>query len=931
MNIHRLAFDGNLEGIRQLIASSPDQVNAILELTDKDKAHRITPIFLAAIQGHRKIIKLLLDNKADTEWPDETDHLIDWVDHGRSQEWAQKKDDILPLFLNRDKFKEMKTKDLRFEDYKIIDNEIKDLLKVNDFHLKDALYCERGYYVFLGERGSLERIQEALNTDASRQIQEAILTGALSGSRTEVLKLLHQNKVNLAATLTTGNYKDYSPSFYAAGKGQIELLKILHECGVNLSESIKSGQFSGITPAFTAAVADQVEVLKFLQSIGVNLEEPLKEGEHAGTTLASIASENGQINTLKFLMESGFTSLGIVYDDVRDCENPLFRAALGGQVKVLEHLKSEGLYKRFMPSVTPESEKIVMETYRKVRLPTQQESAAIVCRKLREDRNWFTLYPSYFLEYMKEIPVSVWIENGNFGELIQLFDLYKSKGGNRNDWIEEVVVNLINLKRDFDVHQALPYLEQSSIETLKEAVAPGKPLLQLLQWVSKSENIIKKAKLDQLQQWISGVSKQTSQDGEFWSSAKQSFQDIHEKIKTAPKKSGLKGKGKGKQKTKQDPLESLWKKFDQKIKDSVIPKEVIDRTIDMKVEEWERIYEKYCNNLDDQINEFKETATRECPEELAKRMTEKASQIAIESVNRLSPLILSIDEAKDKSASILALSQLNEQLTRIQKRLEQRLEEWKEAAEKELSTLNEELQRSLSALKANSEFQHKKTAMKDEELVLDLKDFEQIKDSLEERAKSIWNERRNAVEKASSIEELNNIKAQYDEALKESRRKVMATTLPSILAEMPSREPRSLVYLEQRNEALIKENNAYRKKIEQLEKKVMSRPRSPDKIVPVIEKPVRDQLIDKLLPFAPFSKEVRIALKHIQKEGAILSSVKKMVKFLDLFGIAYNRTTGSHNIYTDGNWEIVIANHEGESKPEEVEDVLKVVLNKLSK
>ena len=51
MKIHKASFLGHIENINKILKNHPNAINHVLEIKALDKVYRITPIFLAAING----------------------------------------------------------------------------------------------------------------------------------------------------------------------------------------------------------------------------------------------------------------------------------------------------------------------------------------------------------------------------------------------------------------------------------------------------------------------------------------------------------------------------------------------------------------------------------------------------------------------------------------------------------------------------------------------------------------------------------------------------------------------------------------------------------------------------------------------------------------------------------------------------------------
>lgn len=1025
MNIHNLAFFGDVKAISNLLNSSPEQANQFLI----ENGRRITPIFLAAVQGHIEVVRLLLKHNAQTEWPDETERFIDWVSFSPTSE----KFNILALLAKEGKIKELKPLEKGYSECKLIVLQIQHLLIKTGFQSTTSPFTPRDYHVYMGELGSLSHIQSLLDDQPDPNYVEGLLEGALSGSRMDVLDLLYKNHVDLSSRFTSGQFVSQTIAYHAAWKDKVEVLRFLHKAGVNVNEPLKDGY----TPAIAAIIYDRVSVLSFfleakvdltqtlttredygctlahlairservralnmLKKAGLNLGDPAKEGPYLGQTPAHLAVQNGNLSQIIVLHELGVNlsepiKEGVYAQDsivraaylrghshilrylqsigmnVEDCiikrfksqddtlafleagkgavdalkclyeiginllipnkggyfknANPLFIAAFGEQIAVLEFFKSELLFKKCFPAGISKEVKLKAErTYNKVTPLTPQETVALLYRKAIDHQEWFKIYRSEFFEYINHIPISIWVELGSWRQLKEIFDLYMAQGGERHDWLARAAVRYINHpKPDFEIEESIA---KCSIDQLKGASRPGEPLLKLLKCVSTSDTVYSRSQVGPLEQWIKAVLKQTCTDERFWTEAKSCFEKIHSNLEPA----------KNKRKAPQDIFKKLWREFDTKILDSVTSPEELEGIFHIKTKESKEAVDALLKGLNQTISATLLPWSLKPPfDPLEGNVQEieafkaRVNQLAVQWMLKWAQLNQSFRDREMQCEGIQKQSQLKITLDEIHSDKMQKAALMKDQLIREIGKLEEELKSSLSDLKMERDYRTQQIEMLAEELVLDLSDVEKIKTSIEERGRKLWEERQNALLKAPSTEELQSIKSTFDAKLETSKAQIMASLSPATQTEVSSRDLRSNAYLMQRNEALLSENKQLRKQVEQYEKKTADRPKSPEKTVPLIEKKLQVQLIEKLRPFA-FSRDIKTALDMIEKEGDILTTVDEMVKFLSIFGIEYKRTTGSHKTYNSGKVNVLISNHENESAPEEVKEVLQAVLDKLN-
>lgn len=773
-------------------------------------------------------------------------------------------------------------------------------------------------------------LNQPVPTGGSKMETPAFIAARIG--KVDALRVLFEVGVDPLEPLMEGEFKGVTLAYFAAFHGRVDVLKLLHERKISLSDPLKSGKFLGTTPAFVAASFNKSEVIEYLGSVGVNLSESLKATDRLGDTCAFVASTQGFVEVLKVLKKYNVDLTQKKAEGRSKGIDILFNAALINNREVLEYLKSEGLFHWSSPPNTDKMSRVTaFKNFRAVQPLTDRESAVLLRRKLEEDPDWFYVYRKAFFQFIDVIPISVWVDVCSWNELKKIDQLYQDQGGERKDWLLAIAIESINnSKEDLKVQEMFSFRSINSIENLKAVIRPGQPLIQLLQRVIDSDSILNNSNLRQLNEWINGVLKQTLNDEECWTRAKSLFEEIHDRIKAKPSKKLSRGKGKGKQKPAQDSFKKLWLHFDQKIQDSTTPQEELHRTLHRKIQESESFFEEWIKQLDLQhtliIKQIdpSQSSTKGIEQALI-GFNDKVNQLFSNLKQELAIITKGCIRQQNSCADIKQQSKLIENLDAIHVGNMEKAREMHGTFLTEVARLEAELKKTVENLQLKRDFKIQKKIMADEVFQTYLSEVEKLKNSLIEKGNKLMTESQNQANAATTNLQLNSIREEFQMKLQELMRLGGYSQ-----TEMQARSQRSQEYFSTRNELLKKENKKLTKQIELLEKKLSERPRSPDKIIPIIEKSNRDVLIEKLRPLAAISKRFKRALDMIEVEGKILSSVGDMVKFLALFKIEWAHTVGSHKKFSDQKLNVLISNHDRESKPEEIEEVLKAVLSKLS-
>lgn len=575
-------------------------------------------------------------------------------------------------------------------------------------------------------------------------------------------------------------------------------------------------------------------------------------------------------------------------------------------------------------------------------------------REVDNGERWFKENPNIF-EKMMEYPMlfrsqgKMIIEN-----LVPLYRLYLQICPKKTNWIVKAIIHYVNeggLSKEV-MKQALSCLDKDNLnlEALKRTIRPGEDLLALLERVEMlAGNIGNQRHL--LIEWANAILEQSCDDDLYWNKAYQSFKLIASKVPPSLRKR----KKRKKTKSFQQVFQPVGNQFLQKINETNNSEQALAKMIQKKRDEvrlqlvstfevplqlsraqYDEILQMHVDcdfqatlpelyeslEAEERINALGSlkdiilavpSTMEDCAALFAKEL------IKLEGIKKASHLTLQLtgmesrvlEEAKSKSAEIIVRVEL------VRKALLEKIDlirterEFQKEKGRLLSLNQESHTRTFALLIADQTLGEDRWRGERMRSLDQAKDPESLKKA-ERKAQKLWN--RSGQHFAAAI---------HSEAEKR-------------LPKIETREVRIIKHQQQEIEKLkemVKKQDQVKTTLEQEVEYFRARAQHPDlleKKAPVLEKPVREQLCEKLRRLSRFSPECKEALSMIDQEGKILSDVSDIVKFLGLFKIEYKRTKGNHKIFENGPIMVVNSNHGNESEPEEVKDALNAVLQLIS-
>ena len=144
--------------------------------------------------------------------------------------------------------------------------------------------------------------------------------------------------VGAGARLNRGNAQSFSdplPFLQATIFGNAELLKLMVSKGADSRCKIihRAGQ-EGLTAQYAAVIKDNLDTLRYLDSIGLSCK-----AKDASTSLLAHAAMFGAYNCFMYIIDHG----GDPHETYPDGANLMHRAAVGGNLKIIQHLESQGI------------------------------------------------------------------------------------------------------------------------------------------------------------------------------------------------------------------------------------------------------------------------------------------------------------------------------------------------------------------------------------------------------------------------------------------------------------------------------------------------------------------------------------------------------------------------------------------------------------
>lgn len=562
-----------------------------------------------------------------------------------------------------------------------------------------------------------------------------------------------------------------------------------------------------------------------------------------------------------------------------------------------------------------------------------------LARELDNGKEWFKANQEPFVEIMEM--ENLFNDQGKWPgwkPVLALYEEYLTVKQGIKDWHSRAIVAYVNqnhkLPHDplLEVVLGIVIKDGCDLNFLKRAVQPGQSLIDLLIQVEALAPSLSNNKFQLIFDWANIILKRSSNNAQFWQQAYDSFRSIVEKL---PKpKSG-----------RHVSFDDVWRKFKARIELSTSPEKILQLMIERKCAEV-RIQigsaflkpVKSCENLLEKFLEIEDGADF--------KAEKKAASSAIETIFKTANAEIKII-VSNVSEQVAALSEIT-QATELQKRLHDiaanasKLAENKASElEKNVHEIGEKCFEKIRGLKKELEFRalqnelldlpRPESAVKElEAIVLRQKKWEKTREDLH----------RAAIGKATTKDQLKGIQAGFENDWAENGLELFARVGMLVQDKLPVKETRETRIIKHQQDELEKLREKLKKKKEskahlrsenELLKQRLDKIATLETKEIVVEKPVQLLLIEKLRALSAFSPNALQALPMIEMEGKILRSIPDIVKFLALFHLKYVRTRGSHKIYSDGKEEVVISNHEGESKPEEVKEALEVVLRVISK
>lgn len=1002
MNIHQAVISGNNDLVKQILANDPAQVNQILELKGKSTIRKVTPIFLAAIAGQIETLKLLLDNNASLEIPESGENLFEWAllsnarrkvckivashfphAHGfvqettliRMQTMMSGVHDLLKTYgvvsgvdqsginyyLWLGETASVKEIEARLQD----ENEDHDLLGI--------------YLGALAQQN--QPVLDFLFTTYGCDQDTTVPSGPLSGLNSvglaayagysKVLPALKKLECDFFSSFGDGPNQGKTPASLAARSGHVEVLRYLHSIGCDLNAPITSGQSIGATLAYIATGGNHLNVLQYLNSIGCNLSAPLASGENQYFTVVDLAVNRDHIEILHYLKSIGckldeptsggplkgltplhkaislanFASVHFYYENGYEFHNELFKPKSDGSIlyknlllskkfDVLNKLNSMGIIDLDRPfaGLTPSK----LPGYKKL---TTKERVELTYYQLHVHETWFLKNTDRFIREMDHFSSEDWVQGRSVRDVIDLYKKYLQVGGQNVHWLMNALVHWINHStplteeemNDLFMHVDL---KNCSLDIFREAVRPGPHLLELLKRMSDAQTKYGNDQLMHLEQWLSLLLKQMGGTEEFWTQAMKCFQTIRNSF--APRK----GKVKGKQ-AKADSFALLWKKFDQKIRDTVASPEDLQAVIDLKDRDLSKQFlplpQKISDDAEKLERKWKEVTfsdaedpiEKECLAAKAQRVSTFLDQVRAhsksekESLDQIRACFL-----KHDFRALNKISTLQDAVNAVGSKL---LAEGKTkvvTAKAQFSDMERRLEADLATLEQTKDFRLAQREMLQAAIFEShLLPTKYIRKKVKAREAAVWEEHLNALSQAQTISELQTI-LQATEMKWNEVGQLLKPANPSRAQRIEDYKDQKILEQKQEIDRLVQE-------VEQLKQSALRAP-SPEKKIPVVEEPLQIRLIRKLeeIAFNPEraaeAPQAQKALKMLEKRGDVLPKVRKIEKFLALFQISYDRTAGSHSTYTDGQAHVVIADHDGDSKDYQIKAALEAVYKKLT-
>jgi len=227
--IHYAASFGNMDLLKNLIAKGVK--------VDEKNSNNMTPLLLATASGHEDAVKLLLENRADTE--------IKNIERRAAIHYAS-------YCGNETVAKEL----------------LKYVKNVNDL---DAFYYSPITYALIERHDSIIGLLASkgakLNTDEENQ--QLFLISSLSNDNYNTVSFLLDHKAN-----ANKEYYGTTPLIVAAGSSSLKVVDLLINSGAKLNKTDEKA----FTPLLSACLTGRPEVVKYLLDKGANVNVKSKTG-----------------------------------------------------------------------------------------------------------------------------------------------------------------------------------------------------------------------------------------------------------------------------------------------------------------------------------------------------------------------------------------------------------------------------------------------------------------------------------------------------------------------------------------------------------------------------------------------------------------------------------------------------------------------------
>lgn len=548
----------------------------------------------------------------------------------------------------------------------------------------------------------------------------------------------------------------------------------------------------------------------------------------------------------------------------------------------------------------------------------------MMAQELQNGTEWFSLNQDLFIEIMERENLfeeeSQW---PGWEPVITLYQMYQFQRPDSRKWLPRAIVAYVNQENPWE-GDPLPasVMYGVSITLLNKAVKPGRPLIELL---GRMEETVRASSINLAEwmiEWAKEILKQSSDEAQVWHEIDKSFQAL---VKLIPEDLDTNNRM---------AFQVIRKAFKEKINNSTYPAQIQQLMVEKKRAKVNMKLGKAFFQL------FKEYETRFL------KVVEDSDYDSFldeknEVLNLYQNVFRTVEEERvlferklvEQSGGLKSLRtvDLKEQMAVIASNVIQE-------AEGKIAETEQKITIILNAFQERMEFKILQKNLLDQPIpetyLMDLEAVVLKHKKLEELYDNGYRE---AIVKAESKEELKEIQERF--AANWSQIGVEAYKRIGVLAKskIPVQDTREARKSKHQQDELERLKEKLRKKKESKAKLKAENARLKQRLEksasPEIKEeadlnPLRLRLIEKLR-----EKSMKQALRMIEVDGKYLRSISKIVKFLALFQIYYRPSNGgNHKVYTDGQVEVVISNHDGgESRPVEKRAALEAALAVVSR